>query len=368
MRKHLVLLLFLAVAAMLQGCVRSQLLRQETQAFAKTAGDASAAGTKFYRDLIDNDRDLYTTLYVLDASCRPPSLGRPIYWLTGGSPEPPEDKRLETSKGKQKKTPADKPADKPAETPKRWCADQPVPGTYALFSEFGYDSFEREFATLAFTSSYVAALAELAADPKATASKQFADAAADLNTLLAAANKDPVLNKDQIEAASSLFGLLQELSSNARSAREIRALLAAKSAEATKNFERLSDGLLKDPAFNEAIFDAKVAIAVELVRFRGPAQPFERHMALTGYYRAIDTQRSINAIRRNCEATAKPDASKYCGATAAGLMHAAAQAHTDLLNLAAGNLSTEQKAKEAKLAYARFIGVVRLFVSLAAAF
>jgi hypothetical protein len=90
---------------------------------------------------------------------------------------------------------------------------------------------------------------------------------------------------------------------------------------------------------------------------------------LTGYYEAIDLDRSLNAFKKRCEEKAKKaDDSKYCGAQAAGLMHAASVAHADLLSLAAGDLTDAQKTKAAKLAYARFIAVVRLFVSLTGAF
>lgn len=340
MRHRIVMVFVLAAAALLQGCVRDQLVRQETKAFAATANDATAAGTKFYEELIDGDRALYATFYLLDASCRPPAVGEEIYWLKKSRPK----------------------------TPDRWCADAAASDTHTLTSEFSYSSFEREFAALSFVAEYLAALTELAADPEAKAATQFADAAADLNTLLAAAKKDPVLNKDQIEAAVALFGLLEQLSADAKSAREIRALLKEKGAQASDNFKSLSESLLKDAGFKDAELKARIATATIALKFGNPSDPFLRQTVLAGYYDTIDLERGLDRLKKNCDAKAKPEVRQYCGATAAGLMHAAAVAHTDLINLAAGDLNDKQKAKEAKLAYARFIGVVRLFVSLTGAF
>lgn len=340
MRNQLTLVVFLAAAALLQGCVRSQLLRQETQAFATTADRAAAAGAKFYEELIESDRDLYAMFYALDASCRPPSINRGVYWL----------KKARTK------------------NPDRWCSDKPASDTITLSAAFSHDSFEREFSALAFTATYITALTELAADHKATAATQFADAAADINTLLAAAKKDPVLNKDQIEAASSLFGFLQEISASANSAREIRSLLDAHGVKAKENLDLLSEALLMDSAFVDADLEAKIGTATSALNNGKLSDPFLRHSVLASYYRAIDIKGSLNAFKKKCEANAEHDVKKYCGAKAAGLMHIAAVAHKDLLNLATGNLNAEQKAKEAKLAYARFISAVRLFVSLTAAF
>jgi len=343
MGNRVVLLVLLAGAALLQGCVQNQLLRQETQAFAATADKAATEGATFYSHLIESDRQLYAAFYVLDGTCRPPSIsvdGR-VHWL---------------------KEPRSK-------TPERWCADWAAPDTQTLSSELTYESFAREFAALSFMANYVAGLLELAANPEADAGKRFAGAAADINTLLAAANKDPVLNKDQIEAASGLFGFLQELSSEATSAHEIRSLLKKNGARTMENFQALTKSLLADSAFNNADLEARIATATTALKFRPLPDPFLRHTMLTGYYEAIDLNRTLGAFKARCEVKAKKaDDRKFCGAQAAGLMHAASVAHADLLSLAAGDLNDAQKAKAAKLAYARFIGVVRLFVSLTGAF
>ncbi len=313
----------------LAGCAHDALLREETGAFAKHAGAAAEAGITFYDDVVGADRALRTTLIVLDRNCLPAEInaGHPALCTLGE-------------------------------------AKVPIGGVFTP------ETFEREYAQLRFLASYIGALAKFAGDIDSNSGANFEAAKEDLEAFRALfGNGKPVLDDDRTEAVSSLLDFLNQLANESASAKQIRLLLETQGEHAATALETLATGLLEDNVQLESALRTNAGLQRFIVRHGLVDDPGTRGALLTSYYAAGDLDRATTAKRTRCLASDRPDAEKrFCGAPAAGLMHAAADAHRELVVLSTGTLNVRQRARLARLSYERFVTAVKLFVDLRSVF
>lgn len=331
-------------ALMLAGCAHDKLLRQETQAFAATAQKSSAQGREFYERQIRDDRELWASLYQLDRKCTPASF-RPSYF------------RLDGGAGALCSERAPSPGEPPS-------------------SELSRSHFAHQYAALKFIESYLVALTKAAGDPTLDASKDFAAAAADLNTLLTTFGMQ-TMAEDRTTAIGELVGLVEELSKERKSAKAIRAIVAEKRQGAESAFQLIVDSLKQDTG-NEKTTRAAMLATLAMVGNASDAGVWGRQSGdarrkfLELRYRDIDEKERILECERNASdktpAGVRYSEKALCVSPAAGMMQAAQQAHREFLGLIDGRLSKAQKEKLIKLQRQNLMRAIKLYLGLVAAF
>lgn len=312
------------VMCCLAGCgAKNALLREETAAFAESAAVATDRGVAFYDDVVDADRELRKMLLKLDAGCIPSEFA--------------------------------------AGTPQCRIGDAAT----AVGGSLPRSTFAFERAQLSFLANYIGALADLAGDVESHAGANFESAIGDLEAIRALFGSSSALISDErIAATSSLLDFINELSKEHASAKAIRQKLESDGPRAREAFDVLAAKLKEDNRFLTGALDEQKKWSQFVVARQLIDAPEARAAALTSAYATADLLDEQDERTKRCTATASPAMKPYCGAPAAGLMAAAAIAHSDLISLAAGNYTAEHKARMAKIALKRFVAAAKLFVSL----
>ena len=335
----------LAFSALIStGCAHDKLLRQETQAFVAATQKSNAAGQEFYDRQIRKDHELWASLHQLDRKCTPASL-RNSYFRT----------------------------DLKAGAVGLCLESAPSQGKQPSF-DLSRADFAGQYAALKFVESYLGALAKASGDPTLHASKDFAAAAADLNTLLAVLGMKKVQD-GRITAVGDLAGLLEDLSKEHKSAKAIRAIVAEKRLRAESAFQEIVDALKRDKSHENATLasaNALMDLAGNSTEALGISGAEARRIVIEMHYASIDEQDRV----AKCEKSASgevPEGVRYsekelCRYPAAGVMQVAQQAHREFLGLIDGRLSKAQKQKLINLQRENFIRVFKLYLSVVAAF
>lgn len=326
-------------ALLVAGCAHDVLLRTETKAFTETAGKSEAAGRSFYAGLIAEDRALWGILHRADRDCVPDMFGR-AYFIA-----------------------SDEPHD--------LCSAVPRNTTQAAASGIDQDAFKVQYAALSFVKTYLKALAEVSADPELDARDSFASAAADLNVLVGALDKQAI-PEARIGAVGDLEQMLRELSTNRKSAKAIRKIIATNRVDIDADFRRLIDWLKRDTSAARASNAATMAVLATLSTNDDAIGADARQWRIERQYADHDR----NAALQRCLADAKdvvppqPGLSErdLCKYPEAGVMLAGWRAHGELLGLIDGRPSKKQKAKLMKLQRENFMRVVKLYLDLIGVF
>ncbi len=331
-------------ALILAGCAHDKLLRQETQAFAAAAQKSNAVGREFYERQIRNDRELWATLHQLDPTCTPASVKPSYFRLDGGA-------------GGLCSKSASSPGKQPS-------------------FDLSRADFAGQYAALKFIESYLGALAKAAGDPTLDASKDFAAAAADLNTLLTVFGMQAMAD-DRTTAIGDLVGLVEELSKEHKSARAIRAIVAEKRQGAESAFQQIVDALKRDKSLENdtqasmrTILD--VAGNASYTGLSDIQSADARREFIELHYLRVDEVDRIAQCEEGASDKAPADVryseKELCGSPAAGVMQAAQQSHREFLGLIDGRLSKAQKQKLIKLQRQNLMRAIKLYLGLIAAF
>jgi hypothetical protein len=325
---YLRLIMCVSVLTTLAACSSNTLVHHEAQRFSKASDQAITSGEAFYQEWIEQDRALWLGLYAYDPRCSPPALE-----LTGGKSSETLAICFNSDGTKQSQV-----------TRKR---------------------LKQEFLLLDFLRAYLTDMTgAIAMVDSNHAADNFKNSLSKLELLRTAnGSEKPLFTEERQEATQGLLTFLQELTKASASAKSIRALAAKNGALASADLERLAALSANDL---ESIHTASNAMVATLkLRLQSDALDAQSRTSIARELLAINDAEDLILL---CERKAKPEKKFICRAPAAGLLHAAAQAHSELLGALRGDLNDRQRALRANLALKNFLAIARLFVDFKAAF
>jgi hypothetical protein len=326
--------------AALCGCAHDALLREETQKFVEVARKSETAGTAFYDGIIAKDREIWVFLHRVDPDCKPKPLGESY-------------------------------SDESDENPLNFCRSTKRNDIDVPILAFTRDNFASRYAALEFIDSYLQALADVSQDPTLDGSENFKSAAAKLNHLLQALEKEQVSDA-RISAVSDLAGMLKQLSEDRESARAIRSIAGEKSKRVDADFKQLINWLEKDEVKKTAQNSRFDGILSQVSDSNQNVGLEARRMWIENSFQKIDREQKVTQCSRDASAETIDGTSfsqrSLCGKTAAGSMLAGWQAHKDFVSLIDGNLSKKQKAHLLSLHREKFFRILKLYVDFAGVF